>query len=759
MTATHVQTGAAEIEDVLALSPLQQGFFSLAKLAADGIDLYTMQFVADIEGPLDVARLRRSAEAMLARHPNLRASFWDRDLPHPVQIVPTVVTLPWREFDAEPDEFDTLAEAERLTNFDLADGPLMRCLLLRTSAATGQRFRLILTVHHILMDAWSLSVFFRELIAVYQCSGDASVLPPPRPYRDYIGWLARQNVSETIQRWVDYVAPLSSPTLLAETTQDGLGTAIPQRTALSLDRAATTRLTRWARAHGLTLNTALQFAWAVVLSRLTDRRDVAFGTVVSGRPQGLTGVETMVGLFINTVPVVVELDSQATVLEQCRALQQQSAAMRDHGFVGLSQLQRATGRGALFDTLLVFENVAIGPTTETVVSDDGVRFRPVGAESLSHYPLTVVSCPPEDELMVMLEAVPQAFPHLSVGDIGERILGVLRQLPDADGLTTGRLDVLLAAERRRLAVPIDQTAGTATETVTTAFLRQADATPGAVALSTADSALSYAELRDAASRLARVVANRGVEPEDRVALALPRSPASVVAILAVLQAGAAYVPVDLDLPPNRIESILRQSAPRLTVTVGQSAASVNDYESKGGLLVLDDPAVDAEIAGHDTSPLPERAHPDNAAYVIFTSGSTGEPKGVIGTHRALLSYFADHRERIYRPATKRLRRPLRIAHAWSLSFDASWQPLVGLLDGHAVHLFTSDEMRDAARLVDGIDRWRIDMIDTSPSMFAQLAAAGLLELRAAECPGRPRLTVLALGGETIAVDDWARLRA
>ncbi|MDA3638390.1 non-ribosomal peptide synthetase [Mycobacterium xenopi] len=758
MTAVHAQTGAAEIEDVLALSPLQQGFFSLARLAGDGVDLYTMQFVADIEGPLDVGRLRRSAEAMLVRHPNLRASFWDRDLPHPVQIVPAEATLPWRELDAESTEFDAIAEKERLTNFDLAEGPLMRFLLLR-SLGQAQRFRLILTVHHILMDAWSLSVFFRELIAAYQCGGDTSGLPTPRPYRDYIGWLGRQDISDTTQRWIDYVAPLRSPTILAEAGYSRLGTVIPQRTALSLDRAATTRLTGWAREHGLTLNTVLQFAWSVVLGRLTDRRDVAFGTVVSGRPQELAGVETMVGLFINTVPVVVELRPGASVLEHCRVLQQHSAAMRVLGFLGLSQLQRAAGRGALFDTLLVFENVAIGPTAETVVSGDGVRFRPVGAESLAHYPLTIVSCPPDDRLMLMLEAVPEALPHLSVADIGERILGVLRQLPESGGRAADRLDALLPAERRRLAVVEPVVADAESSTVAAAFLRQADATPDAVALSFAEGALTYAALRDASARLAHVLAERGVGPEDLVALALPRSPASVIAILAVLQAGAGYVPVDLDLPEQRIASILRQSAPRLTVTVTQTAASVGGYPDHGELLVLDDPAVAHHIAGHDADPLPERADPDNAAYVIFTSGSTGEPKGVIGTHRALLSYFADHRERVYRRATETLGRPLRIAHAWSLSFDASWQPLVGLLDGHAVHLFGAADMRDAARLVDGIDRWRIDMIDTSPSMFGQLAAAGLLELRAAECPGRPRLAVLALGGEAIAADDWARLRA
>ncbi|HEU4362029.1 MAG TPA: amino acid adenylation domain-containing protein [Mycobacterium sp.] len=751
-----MQTAAPDIEDVLALSPLQQGFFSLAKLADDGVDLYTMQFVADIDGALDPARLRRSAEAMLVRHPNLRASFWDRDLPHPVQIVPTEASLSWREFRVDTSEFDTIAETERLTNFDLADGPLMRFVLMRTA---GDRFRLILTVHHLLMDAWALSVFFRELIAIYQYGGDASVLPAPRAYRDYIGWLAGQDVAAATRRWAEYLAPLTGPTMLAETGQTQVGAVIPQRIERCLDRVATERLTGWARENGLTMNTVLQFAWAVVLGRLTDRRDVAFGTVVSGRPQDLAGVESMVGLFINTVPVVAQLAGRTTVIEHCRSLQQASADMRDLGFVSLSQIQRAAGHGALFDTLLAFESVAVGPTTETVVSGDGVRFQAVDAESLAHYPLTVVSSPPEDELVLMLEAVPDALPNLSVADIGERILGVLRQLPDSAELPADALDVLLPDERDRFTATVPGAEpGAETTTANAAFARQVDATPDAPALSWADGELSYAELGAAASRLAGVLVDRGVRPEDRVALALPRSPESVVAILAVLQAGAAYVPVDVDLPAHRIELILAQSAPTLTLAVGKTKGCVAGHPA-GTVLLLDDPAVAADIAGRSADPLPTRANPDGGAYVIFTSGSTGEPKGVIGTHRALLSYFADHRERVYRPATARLGRPLRIAHAWSLSFDASWQPLVGLFDGHALHLFSDEDMRDATRLVDGISRAQIDMIDTSPSMFAQLTAAGLLDLKAPGNPGAPQLSVLALGGESIASDDWSRLRA
>lgn len=722
------------IEDVLALSPLQQGLFSLAKLATDdgvgvdGVDVYTVQFVIDIVGAVDAGLLRRSAETMLARHANLRASFWDVDLPHPVQIVPAQVSVPWREINAAPSEFDVIARTERTTNFDLARGPLLRFVL---AHCAPDRHRLILTVHHLLLDGWSMAVFFDELVAIYRAGG-IDPLPAPRPYRDYIGWLASQDTDEAVAAWCDYLAPLSGPTILADGRRAEVGSVIPQSYEVALDRDDTAQLTEWARRHGLTLNTVLQFAWAVLLGRLTDRCEVGFGAVVSGRPQQLTGVETMVGLFINTVPVVASIPPHAEVLATCQALQRDTAAMRDLGYVSLATVQRASGN-AVFDTLLVFENAPIGSAAAGVTTPDGVRFIPITVESLTHYPLTVVSSPPRDgRLTVLLEAGPDALGELSVPDLGLRLLQVLRQLIDPARPRIADLDVLLPAEQARRTAPTAQVNLPAVS-VPALFVAAAAEHPDSPALTGENRTLSYAELAAETARLAAALAGRGVGPEDRVAIALPRSLDSVIAILAVLQAGAAYVPVDVALPATRIESILRQSDPKLTLTVELLA------ELRSG------------SAEHRQAP--PVIHPDSAAYVIFTSGSTGEPKGVVGTHRALVSYFADHQQRMYNPAVARLGRALRVAHAWSLSFDASWQPLVGLLGGQSVHLFSTEEMRDAEAIIDGINRHRLDMIDTSPSMFTQLFDAGLLDAGSDH-----RLTVLALGGEAIAPHTWAKLR-
>ncbi|MBF6297697.1 amino acid adenylation domain-containing protein [Nocardia amamiensis] len=734
-----------QIEDVLALSPLQEGLFSLSRLSGDGIDLYTMQFVADIDGPLDVGLLRRSAEAMLVRHPNLRAAFWDRDVPRPVQIVPTHVELPWTERIAVPGEFDAIAESERRRPFDLSRGPALRIVLLTVPGAETRR--MILTAHHILMDGWAVAVFFTELLAVYRAGGSLDCLPKPRPYRDYIGWLVAQDAAAATAKWAEYLGGLSGPLMLADGAAAGR-TTVPEKTKLRLPATETTQLQQWARRNGLTLNTAVQFAWTVVLARLTDRRDVVFGTTISGRPDQLSGVEGMVGLFINTVPVVHHLDHTASVLEQCARLQRESAAMRDIGYLSLSHLQRVAGHGPLFDTLFVFENAPINEAIQEFTAPDGTCFRPIEMESLAHYPLTVVAHLDDSDLVVLIEAIPEALPHFPAAEIGERLLTVLRQLPSVADDTADALNILNPAEHAEYRAVAAQADAAAEPTVWELFECQARATPDALALTTgAGQRYTYAELHDAASRLAWELGEHGVGPEAVAALVLPRSAQSIVAILAVLAAGGAYVPVDISLPSARIESILRQAQPVVAVTVGACREMAGPGLST---LVLDDPVVAERVSSRPAVAPQIPRHQEHRAYLIFTSGSTGEPKGVIGTNAAMAAYFADHRDRVYRPAMARLGRPLRIAHAWSLSFDASWQPMVGLLAGQALHLFDAEEMRDAHRLVEGMLAHGIDMIDTTPSMFAQLAAAGLLERG---------LPVLALGGEAIDTALWSRLRA
>ncbi|WP_156685577.1 non-ribosomal peptide synthetase [Mycobacterium sp. Marseille-P9652] len=736
---TAAKAGAAPaIEDVMALSPLQEGLYSLTVLSeladasVDGPvdDPYLIGMTADITGPLDAELLKRCAAAMLVRHPNLRASFISRDIPRPVQIVPSHVELPWRQVIAAPEDIEKLAAAERSRPFDFERTPAIRFLLIELP---DDRWHLVITAHHIVIDGWSLPIFGLEMIALYGAGGEPDALPTrPRPYRDYIGWLAGRDRAASEQVWREHLAGLPGPTMLsaAMTAQHGSagGSAagLPRRTKLRADRRATARLTEGVRSRGITVSTLMHMAWALVLSRLTDRDDVVFGVTVSGRPPELSGVENMVGLFINTVPLRVRLDSDAAVGPQCLALQRTAALLRDHSYLSHAQLRAMGGVGDMFDTLLVYENF---PTAGVADSDGltagGVTFRPAELESVSHFPVALAPHMDDGELVVWVELLDGALGATTGEQLGRRVLDTAERLLSRWDDPLRDVSVLLDDET----VPL---AGAGTPAPTTGFHSRfaavAAANPEAPALSWAGGAMTYAELDAAADGLAATLTERGAGAETPVALRLPRGPEYIVAVLGVLKAGATCVPLEPGMPPERVKSILRQT---------------------GATIVVDDEMVSA--AGRAPAGFrPANVHPGQAAYIVFTSGTTGEPKGVIGTHGALAAYADDHIHAVLRPAAARLGRSLRVAHAWSMAFDAAWQPQAALLDGHALHIVDEHTQRDAEALVRTIAEHRLDMLDTTPSMLAQLRAFGLLDA--------VPLAVLGASAEAIGPPGWRAIQ-
>ncbi|KUI30431.1 non-ribosomal peptide synthetase [Mycobacterium sp. IS-1742] len=729
MTRADAARTANAIEDVMALSPLQQGLYSMTMLTGtehtDG-DPYVIAMAADVTGTLDTALLRDCATAMLTRHPNLRAGFFRGDLPRPVQVVPARIELPWTHVRAgDADEVAALEDRERRRPFDLERGPAIRFLLIESSRDT---WRLVIVAHHIVIDGWSLPLFVGELMTLYRAGGDPSALGgPPRPYRDYIGWLAGRDQAASRALWTEHLAGIDGPTLLTPALSAAEpAPGLPRRTEVTLDAAATRRLTEAARARGVTVNTLVQMAWAAMLSVFTDRRDVTFGMTVSGRPDELAGVETMVGLFINTVPLRVRLDPVETVGAQCLSLQRTAAALREHSYLAHAELRALAGVGELFDSLLVYENFPPGGLAggDHRFEAGGATFVPAALESLSHFPVTIAAHMAGERLTVLVETLDGALGALAPHDVGQCLLD-----------TVERLITFWDAPLRDVHIRSD--GGPAVSAVTeipdrtgvhTVFSEAALRTPDAVAVSWEGGALTYREVDAAADRLAATLTAHGVIAETPVAVALSRGPDYVVAMLAVLKAGGMIVPLDPGMAGERIEEILRQtSAP----------------------VVVDD-ALLASVGDPDPSWTPAAVTRGRAAYAVFTSGTTGIPKGVIGTHEAVLAYGDDHARHVLRPAAERLGRPLRIAHAWSFTFDAAWQPLVALFEGHAVHIIGDDVQRDAEALVDTIERHGIDMIDTTPSMFAQLRAFGLMS--------RVPLAVLALGGEAVGSGTWRFIR-
>ncbi|MFL0174095.1 amino acid adenylation domain-containing protein [Mycobacterium sp. SMC-13] len=714
---------APVIEDVLALSPLQQGLYSMAQLdQAD--DPYLIAMSADIDGDVDAALLRDCAAALLVRHPNLRASFVQAGA-RTVQVIPSAVDLPWRQLTAaSPDAADDLEAQERRRPFSLERGPAIRFLLVEMPQ---QRWRFAVVAHHIVIDGWSLPLFVGELLALYAAGGDISVLPAaPRPYRDYIGWLAARDPEASRGMWRQHLAGLDGPTMLAPALGSGeLGDDLPHTTEIKAPKDETHRLVEAARARGVTLNTLTQMAWAAILSVLTDRRDVVFGVTVSGRPGELAGVETMVGLFINTVPLRVRLDPLRRVGEQCLALQRDAAELREHSYLSHTELRSLGGVGELFDSLLVYENFPPGGLVGSGEFDvRGATFRPRALQSLAHFPVTVAAHLTDGELTILVETKDGATGLVPPESLGRQVLAVMQRLVDGWDRPLRDVGIHLTAPTVAAHPATTETGGIHEKFTTTARSK-----PGSVALSYDGGALTFRGLDEASDRVATELRRRGVETETPVPVLLRRGPDYVVAMLGVLKAGGVIVPLDPSMPADRIEEIL-----------GQTNASV----------VVDD-ALLAAAGNHpagEFTPLP--THPGQGAYIVFTSGTTGKPKGVIGTHDAVLAYAADHAARVLRPAVAKAGRPLRVAHAWSFTFDAAWQPLAALLDGHGLHIIGDEVQRDAEALVATIGQYGVDLIDTTPSMFTQLQAEGLLTT--------VPLTALALGGEAVDPNAWAAIR-
>ncbi|MEU0518088.1 non-ribosomal peptide synthase/polyketide synthase [Streptosporangium sp. NPDC006007] len=745
--------GAAEI---LPLTSLQAGLLFHASFDSgdDAPDVYTVQVSYDIDGPLDAARLREAGQSLLDRHDNLRAGFHYLSSGRPVAVIPRTVALPWRQVDLS--ELDEAAREARWTSylaqerrrFTPAEPPLLRLMLVRLEPG---RHRLALSHQHLLLDGWSLPLLMGELSELYARGADPSGLPAPIPYRDHLAWLARQDAETSAAAWAEALDGLDGPTHLVAADPNRVP-VVPETHTTHLTRELTEALTALARSHGLTVNTLVQGAWGILLSRLTGRDDVVFGATVSGRPPELNGVESMIGLFINTVPVRVRVRDGEPLSAFLRRLQDEQSRLIAHQHHGLADIQRRAGLGELFDTLVVFESYpdAGGPG---LGAGDGLRTAVRDHQDSTHYPFTW-AVEPAGTLVLTAEYRPDLFDRAAARRMADSMVRLFEAMTADAGQPLGRVDILGPAGRRTILESWNDTALPAVPgspaTVPELFEAQAAATPDAVAVVSGTVSWTFAELNERANRLARLLAEHGAGPERIVALSLPRSADFMLAILAVLKSGAAYLPIDADLPAERVLGMLGDARPRLVLTGAEPAAAL----AGGGvpLLRLGTPETAERLAvqpGNDLTTAPDPRHP---AYVIYTSGSTGRPKGVVVCHRGVVNLFHSHRRTLHDPAKRATgRRHLRVGHAWSFSFDASWQPQLWLLDGHALHIVDDETRRDPELLAAVIREQRLDFIEVTPSFFAQMADIGLVE--DGECP----LAVVGVGGEAVPDLLWSRL--
>jgi amino acid adenylation domain-containing protein len=736
------------IEAVYPLSPTQQGmlFHSLYDRESG---VYVEQLAATLVGDLDINAFHQAWQRVTDRHAVLRTSFAWKRLDQMMQVVHKRVDVPllqedWRGASGDEQEkrLSAFMEAERRQGFDLARAPLMRLALMRID---DDRYYFVWSHHHALLDGWSLPLVLQEVFAFYEGfrQGQDVLLPPSRPYRDYIDWLGRQDESAAEAFWREQLRGFTAPTSLVvqrSPRDDGEQSMQYGKQEVRLSREVTARLQDMVRRQHLTMSTVLQGAWALLLSRYNQESDVLFGATVAGRPADLPGVERMVGLFINTIPVRVQVDESLSVSGWLQAHQQRTVEARQFEYAPLAQIQQWSDVPAgspLFESILVFENY---PKDAASQSQSGsLAIEDVHSVEYSNYPLAVVTAP-ADEMTLRIRYDRSRFDDDAisrmVGHLAMLLTGMAadpeRPVAEVPMLSDNELYWLLQGWND---TSVEYPAGT----VIDFFEARAAENPQATALVFGDERWSYGMLNARANQLAHHLRALGVGRETPVGILMTRSPRMIQAVLAVLKAGGAYVPLDPDYPRERVHYMIEDAGISIVLTEGD--VDPGRYELDAiQFLTPSDLAVDAQSEEN----LDISISSDDLAYILYTSGSTGRPKGVMVQHGGLANYLHWVNETLYGDDMQAL------PFTTKLSFDASLkQFLAPLLRGGQVWGVPETIIGDPVGLLEELgSRERIGF-NAVPSLWRSMIDA--IRSGAAESPGE-RLSRVLLGGEALSAE-------
>lgn len=711
---------SARIEDIYPLSPMQQGML-FHTLYEPGSGAYVEQLSCRLSGRLEVANFERAWQRVVERHAVLRSAFVWEDLNEPVQVVCRDARMDlevhdWRgqSTGEQEAELSALLQDDCRRGFDLAQAPLMRLTLIRAEAET---YRFVWSFHHILLDGWSAPLLFHELFAYYEAFGRGAdiFLERPRPYKDYIAWLRRQDLSGAEQFWREALNGFKVPTALNLETSVGSTVATVDNDgeeAALLSGETTDSLQRLTRQHGLTMHTIIQGAWALLLSHYSGEQDLVFGTVIAGRPAELAGVEQMVGLFINTLPARVLVQPEAQALSWLRELQAQQVSARAYEYSPLVQVQgwseAARGR-PLFESLLVFENYPVEaalkqPGADIVISE--ARFI-----ERTNYPLTVIAVPgPSLSLRIIYDR--SRFDSTTITRLLGHLQTLLSGIATAPDRCLADICMLTQPEQQQL---LGDWNDTRTEVLPQQcaqrmFEAQVARTPEAIAVVCGNEQLSYHELNGRANQLAHHLRGLGIGPDAVVGILLEHSVDQMVALLGVLKAGGAYLPLDPAYPEARLLFMLKDAGVSLLLTrrgltekVAEQAAPIllrNEWRS---------------VAAGEENP-ESGVMSEHLAYVIYTSGSTGRPKGVAMPHSALANLLAWQLRNSTCGAGSRT---LQYA---SLSFDVSFQEIFSTWGaGGTLVLITEELRREPAELLEFLETAGVNRLFLPYVALQQLA--------------------------------------
>ncbi|MCD6377048.1 MAG: amino acid adenylation domain-containing protein, partial [Caldisericaceae bacterium] len=712
------------IEAIYPLSPMQQGMLFHYIYNPESAT-YFEQFQAKFKGDLDVNSFQAAWQTIINRHAVLRTSFVWKKLDKMLQVVHKEVDFPfeildWRNLDSEKQKkkFNQFMIEDRKKGFDLAKAPLLRLYLIRLE---DNVYQFLWSFHHLLTDGWSIPIILKEFLMIYEMKskGLPIQLPPTRPYRDYINWLQKQNIETAKTYWKTVLKDFAGPSQLNIGRPKGFERDVEdtyEKISITLSKSISDKLFQLAKHYNVTLNSFVQAAWAILLSRYNSSQDIVFGATVSGRPPELSGVEQMVGLFINTIPVRVFIDGQKPVIDLVHQIQRQAVESREFEYMPLVEIKNLVNiprELPLFDTIVVFENY---PTDVSLRAQKGcLELLESSSYERTNFPITFVAAA-SDTISLEIAFETRRFEPQLIEQLLKHATHILEQMAESPRLPLSKLRLVDEAEIQYLTTHWNKTETPFEEhlSIHEKFEQTADQFPSRAALVYNDITLSYRELNKEANQLAHFLIKQGVTTETLVGICIERSPEMITALLAVLKAGGAFVPLDPSYPAERLKFIMNDSQIKILITHSNVMEHIPD--TKIELIALDE--IKSRLKNLPETNPGQRVYPENLAYVIYTSGSTGQPKGVLLGHRGVLNLKDAVQKTIF--VSDEVQRVFQFA---SISFDASIIEIFSaLLNGHQLHLTDRETILSIDKFTEFIESHKISFLSLPPSMYAVLPA-------------------------------------
>ncbi|MBF0398665.1 MAG: amino acid adenylation domain-containing protein, partial [Desulfobacterales bacterium] len=682
------------ISDIYPLTPMQEGML-FHTLYAPETGNYFEQMHFLIKGNIDISQFQKAWQYMIDRYEILRTGFVWNAGDKPVQIVFNKKALPWEFFDWQnEDDENKLKELlinEQKKGFDLSNAPLIRCQIIQLSKDS---YRFVLNSHHMLMDGWSMPIFFNELILSYQAlvSGKNPLLPKVNQFKDYIAWLNKQDHKKAKSYWDEQLKGFETPTSvgIAKFSKES-----PKYKEYSFDlsKDITNKLQSLSRKHRITLNTMIQGAWGILLYRYSGNDDIVFGVTVSGRNVPISGIDNMLGLFINTLPLRVKINEKESLVPWLVSIQNNHQENNSYAYYGLSDIQSLSQipKGIpLFESIVAFENYPV----EDKIKSTEISFFIEDIQSIEYtnYPLTLAVIAGE-KLNFKLSYDSKRFEEDAIFRLTKHLKAILEHIVKYIDLPVSKIPILTDHEVNQFITWNNTYADYPKDkTIIDLFEEQAEKSPYNTAVIYEEDKLTYKQLNEKANQLANYLIDLGVKPDTLVGICIERSLEMIIGLLGILKAGGAYVPIDPNYPKERIDFMIKDSNTYLVLSQDKIKEILsNNYSSENLKLKISQ---------------------DNLAYVIYTSGSTGIPKGVMIPNNALFNHMF-WMQRCFPLTSDDI-----VLQKTSFTFDASvWEFWAPLCFGAKLLLAKPEGDKDIDYLVETINTKKITVLQLVPSLF------------------------------------------